>query len=122
MKKYTRKTKRCPKGKILRKGYTATRGKTTYRVRPTCIKDRGEKGKGPKLLPKLKKGELSKYGYGLKHPRSVRRRALDKSMKEFDKNTLIRKLNVLSIYNKNTNPSYSRKAREDMNYIRKTKN
>jgi len=114
----TRK-RRCPNGYILRKGYTAKRGRTTYKVKPTCIKDRGEKGKGPKLLPKLKEGDLTKYGYSLKDPRSKRRKALRKSVKEYGKNTVIRKLNVLSIYNKNTNPSYSRKAREDMNFVRK---
>jgi len=78
--------KACPKGYLLRKGYTrkftnnvmdrgytVKRGDAVFRVypkasrihvEPSCIKDRGLPGtiSGPGIGP-LKKGELIKYGY-----------------------------------------------------------
>jgi hypothetical protein len=50
--------KTCRSGQILREGYTATRKKktilgrllnrgTTYRVKASCIKNKGNPGKGP---------------------------------------------------------------------------
>ena len=43
--------KDCPKGKILRKGYTTKKG---VKVEPKCIKDQGKPGKGPKIFPEIK--------------------------------------------------------------------
>ena len=109
----TRKNKKCPKGKIMRKGYTTKRG---VRVRPTCVKDMGKPGKGKKLFT-LKRGELSKYGYAIKNSQESRRKALKKAMKKFEYATMIRKLNALSILFKNTQPKYYNKLRSDMKWI-----
>lgn len=107
--------KKCPKGEIRIQSYTTKRG---TKVKSYCKKDLGKPGKGKKLFT-LKKGELSKYGCHLTKPRQERQNALKKAMKKFDRNTMIRKLNALSILQKNTNPNYSRKAKTDMTFIQK---
>ena len=67
---------------------------------------------------KLKKGDLTKYGYKLTSSRQTRRKALRRTKKEFSHATLIRKLNALAILHKNKNKKYSRKARDDMAFLR----
>ena len=111
-------TLKCKRGEIVRSRYTRKlkSGKKIV-VKESCIKDLGKKGKGEKLFT-LKKGGLSKYGYSLKKSASQRRQSLKRSNKEFSKGTLIRKLNALSILQKNTNPVISRKAKHDMNWVR----
>jgi len=103
----------CKKGQILRKGYTRKDG---VKVKPVCIKDRGLKGKGPKLFS-LKKGTLSKHGYNLSKKADVRRKALDKAVKEVGHVIVIRKLNALSILQKNINPVNSRKFKYDQQWV-----
>lgn len=107
--------KSCPKGSIRIKSYTKKSG---IKVRSHCKKDLGKPGKGKKLFT-LKKGELGKYGYKLSKSRNERQEALKKAMKKFNTNTMIRKLNALSILQKNVNPKYSRKAKSDMRFIQK---
>ena len=102
--------KSCPNKTIRRKAYTRKNG---TRVKSSCVKDRGIPGKGKKLFT-LKKGGLSKYGYRLSETRPSRQAALRKALKHIPRNTLIRKLNVLSILHKNTNPLFSRRAKEDL--------
>jgi hypothetical protein len=98
--------KRCPKGKILRKGYTTKKG---VKVKPTCVKDMGKPGKGKKLFT-LKKGELGKFGYAIKNNQDTRR-------KKFTYASLVHKLNALSILFKNTAPQYYKKLRSDMKWV-----
>ena len=43
-------SKKCKSGKILRKSYKTKKG---VKVKASCIKDQGKKGKGPKTLPKI---------------------------------------------------------------------
>ena len=50
--------KKCKRGEIKKAGYTTKRG---VQVPPTCIKDRGAPGKGPKVIPKLKEGAMMGY-------------------------------------------------------------
>jgi len=77
--------------------------------------------KNNKTLFKLKKGELTKYGYHLKSKSTTRHKALDKARKQYPYATMIRKLNALAILNKNKNKTFSNKAKADMNYLRKTR-
>ena len=59
--KKKKSSKKCKSGKILRKSYTTKKG---IKVKASCIKDRGKKGKGPKTLPKIKTDmSLGEYGY-----------------------------------------------------------
>ena len=72
-----------------------------------------------KLRLVLKKGSLGKYGYKTKSPKTVRQASLKKALSGLGYSTLIKKLNVLSIYNKNKNPKLSAKVKRDMKYVRK---
>ena len=114
---------KCKKGEILRskytrKAYTTKSGKRVKKitVKASCIEDRGNPGKGNKLFT-LKKGDLSKYGFSFKKTAKQRRQSLKKANKNIDKGTLIRKLNALSILQKNTNPIVSKKAKYDMKWV-----
>jgi len=102
----TQKNSGCPKGYIMRRGYTRkfrasvkTTGFTvrrkgtvytvrpkvnTVRVPPACIKNRGLPGRGVKEgegIGKLRKGELIKYGYQYRLSDSLRQAALKKAIK-----------------------------------------
>lgn len=130
-------TSKCPKGTIRRKAYTrkgytrrayrrkdGTRVKKSTvkksRVPSSCIRDLGKEGKGKRLFT-LKKGDLTKFGYSLKHDASTRRYALKRSMSMFSRNKLIKKLNALYILQKNTNPMYAKRARADMKWVQQQK-
>jgi hypothetical protein len=93
------------------------------RVKSKCVKDRGEKGKGPKLIPKLKKGLLAKYGYHdvMHMTQKARRTALRKALKAYGRDNLIDKLNAVVVLNKNTNPALSRRFAMDRNWVEKQK-
>ena len=115
----------CKRGEIQRKGYTrkaytrkdGTRVKAVY-VQPSCIKDQGLQGKGKKLFT-LRKGTLSRHGYNLSLKAEPRRKALKKAVKAEGTLTVFRKLNALSILQKNTNPVNSRKFKYDANWVKK---
>jgi len=125
----------CKKGMILRKSYNrkpytrkAYTTKSGIRIKPVkvsgshvkraCIKDLGNPGKGKKLFT-LGKGDLTSFGYTLKSNAVTRRSALKKSSKKFNKGKLVKKLNALSVLQKNTNPVLSNKARNDMKWVQK---
>ena len=115
----------CKKGYILRKGYNrkgytrkdGTRVKATY-VPESCIVDRGNPGKGPKLIPKLKKGELSEFGYSLSYRLVGERRGpLKKAIKKYGALSIMRKLNAVATLLKNTSPTKSQRAKADSKWI-----
>lgn len=80
-----------------------------------------KKRSSSKPIFKLKSGDLTKYGYHLKSKATTRHKALGKARKHYPHATIIRKLNALAILHKNKNKVYSRKAKADMNYLRKTR-
>lgn len=102
----------CKSDEILRKGYTTKRG---VRVSPTCITDRGAKGKGPKVIPKLKTGAM--MGYSTYLPQAERRSILKQLLKTTDYATVIRRLNAIRTLQKRTSPTVSRKISRDMKYL-----
>lgn len=115
----------CKKNEILRKGYTRkayTRADGTKvkgsRVKPACILDRGNPGKGPKLIGKMNKGELTEFGYSLS-VRLVgeRREPLKKAIKKYGALSVFRKLNAVSTLLKNTSPTKSERAKADSKWI-----
>lgn len=128
----------CPKGKIVRTGYVRksyTRsspygGKKRISVRRTvvpysCISDMGLSGKGPRTIGgklasigPVRKGTLRKYGYSLSKPSNLRHRALRKAIKARGRNTIMRKVNAIYVWFKNTNKRYSSIAARDKNWIR----
>jgi len=115
----TRKTRKstCGKGMIMRDAYVRKDG---TRVGASCIKDRGLPGKGAKLFT-VKKGGLTKYGYRLDNSKQVRHQALGKARNHMPYARLIRKLNAIRILHKNTNPTYAKKLKQDMEWLKKTR-
>ena len=127
---------KCHKGEIARASYEkqAYDRKAYYRkdnvhvkaahigkvnVGEACIKDLGNKGRGPNLIPKLEKGDLKKFGYSSKDKKEQREMALKKAVAAKDKNSVIRKLNAVSNLMKNTHPDISKKFHSDMLFVQK---
>ena len=71
-----------------------------------------------KVRIKVSKGKL--LGYHVTDPLKMRRSVLKKIVKDMPYNKLIKRLNVLSIYNKNRHPEISQKIKRDISFLRKT--
>jgi len=95
---YTRKGK-----KIHRKGYFK--------------KDVGAFGRGPKVIPPLEEGELTKHGFSINASASARRRALTKSVKEDSYRTTLSRIIALQVLFKRTNPTYSKRMESDRKWL-----
>lgn len=124
----------APKGKIWRAGYTKKAytmvrdGKKikvkSSKVAPSLVKDKGKPGKTPKskkVLPKLEKNVLGKYGYhDVKHMSSVERHdALKKAVKAKGVRKTYGHIIVAASYVKNTSPSTYKKMRSDVKWMHK---
>jgi hypothetical protein len=136
----TYKNNGCPKGYILRKGYTrkfrpsvkesgftVRRKGIIYTVRPkansitvpsSCIKDRGLPGKGPEGIGKLRKGELIKYGYQYRLSDSIRQTSLKRAIKRYGALSVYRKLDAVAKLSLRTAPDASKIFSRDRNWIR----
>jgi len=123
--------KTCPSGQILREGYTATRKKktilgrllnrgTTYRVKASCIKNKGNPGKGPAVIGPLRQGDLKDAGYDHNDPAHERHIALIKAVSEYGPLSTLRKLNAIAVLNKNVAPTRAKIYRTDRDWISKT--
>lgn len=101
---------------IHRKGYTRQNG---TRVHPTTfnIVNRGAPGRGPKLIPPLKRGALSTFGYSIKKSNASRRTAITRAKKNVPVVTLRRRLQVLATLFKRTNPMYSKRALKNIRIL-----
>lgn len=64
---------------------------------------------------KLKKGGLA--GYRINDPVKQKQKALDKLVNKNGYSTIVKRLNVLAIYNKNRYPNYTSKVRRDISYL-----
>jgi hypothetical protein len=139
----TQKNSACPKGYIMRRGYTRkfrasvkTTGFTvrrkgtvytvrpkvnTVRVPPACIKNRGLPGKGVKEgegIGKLRKGELIKYGYQYRLSDSLRQAALKKAIKRYGALSVYRKLDAVAKLSLRTAPDASGIFVKDRDWVR----
>ena len=130
----------CPRGYLLRKpyvrsyqtstkrtGYQVKRGNKTYRAYPktnktvvkaTCIKDLAGPGQSSSIIGPLRKGDLSKYGYGAKKPEYERHVALNKAIQEYGALTTYRKLNAVAKLSVRRAPGISKIFEKDRNWIR----
>ena len=120
---------KCPSGTIRRKAYTRksyTRTNGTVvrgvHVKAGCVKDKGLPGKtkaSRKVLPKPVKGALGKYGYAnIKHmPATKRRTSLTNAVKTEGYAPIIRRLNLIANYNKNSDPKAHTVIRSDIAWI-----
>lgn len=104
--------KSCNKGEIKKVGYTTKRG---VKVPPTCIKDRGAPGKGPKVIPTLKEGAM--MGYSTNETQKVRRRILNSLVKKESYSTVIKRLNAIRVLMRRTEPERSKKIEKDIIYL-----
>jgi hypothetical protein len=126
---------KCPKGMIIRNGYhtrsytrkNGTRVKSK-KIKSKCIKSRGLPGKtslryrgSKKGIGKLKSGELGKHGYhSIKNMgQSSRHIALKRAINDYGVKKILKKLNAIRVYQKNTSPKISKLFYEDMRWIRK---
>ena len=112
---------KCKKGEIVKEGYK-TKTNITKIVRPTCIKGTNIKGtiKGIKREPTfvLQKGTLGQYGYHSVESKEKRHAALKIAIKHIKPLSVYRKLNVLSILNKNRNPKISKLFKDDAEWLK----
>lgn len=85
------------------KGYRRSDGTWVKRhwVPPTRIKDRGEPGKGPKLLPPLREGKMERYGYHLDKSAEKRHRAIRRSARGVGYAKTMQRVNALRVLMKN---------------------
>ena len=72
------------------------------------------------VIGPLKKGNLTNCGYRVKNTMKDRRKTLKCAVKKYGGLSVFRKLNAISILNKNRNPEVSRKTKKDRNWIKKT--
>jgi hypothetical protein len=132
----------CPKGYILRRGYTrkfrpsvkasgftVRRKGTVYTVRPkantirvppSCIQNRGLPGKGPvegEGFGKLRKGELIKYGYQYRLSDSLRQSALKKAIKRYGPLSVYRKLDAVAKLSLRTAPDANKIFVRDRDWV-----
>jgi hypothetical protein len=106
-----------PRKTHTRKAYTRkTRARVaSVKVHPTaCVRGYTGPGKG---IGKLKKGALSRYGYGTSKTSRSRHIALNAAVKHDGALTVYRRLNALSTYTKRTAPATSKTARSDRAYV-----
>lgn len=131
----------CPKGFILRSGYTrkfrpsvkasgftVRRKGTVYTVRPkvntikvnaSCVKNRGLPGKGVgEGIGKLRKGDMIKYGYQYRLSDSLRQTALKKAIKRYGALSVYRKLDAVGKLSVRTAPDASKIFVRDRNWIK----
>jgi Family of unknown function (DUF5771) len=106
----------CPPGQIMRKGYR--RRKSGTYVKPSCIKDRGAPGKGPKLFNVTHPGILTNMGYHTYESMGLRHSAIERAVKKSGYAEIFKALNNLRLWNKRVNPELSFKASRDINYLR----
>ena len=116
----SRKRRSCPKGQIMRKGYTRrSRSGRRVRVKSVCIKDLGAPGKGPKTLPPIKKNVVTKYGYSTNKRATQRHHALAKAIENEAPLPIMRHLILIANYMKVSNPRANKTLRQDAKWIKK---
>ena len=125
----------CPEGYTIRKGYTRkisnSIGKKGYtrrvkgvlhnvhpktnstQVEAACVKKRKTRSIG-----KLRKGELIKYGYQYRLSDALRRKALEKAVKQYGALSVYRKLDAVAKLSVTTAPDASKVFGKDRNWIR----
>ena len=70
----------------------------------------------------LKPGMLTSYGYHIDLPVKERQDALTKAYKAYGLSKLIKRLNILGVYNKYKNPKITETVNKDMEFIQKLDN
>jgi hypothetical protein len=116
--------KLCPDGQILRKKYKTNKGTI---VSSKCIKDRGQPGKGPNILPPVDTEiHFSKFGYKTTNSAPTRQKALSSIVNYYKKNKnlperkaalkVLRRVVLLRTYNK-SNEKIKNIMSKDVKYL-----
>jgi hypothetical protein len=72
------------------------------------------------LKTPLQKGELTELGYSVKNTSDMRRKALYKAVRKYGAVPVMRKLNLIAVYNRNMYPKYSKIYNSDKKWVRRT--
>ena len=123
----TTRTGACHVGQILRSGYRrkaytradGTRVKASY-VPPRCVKSQGLPGKtmaSAKVLPRLRHGELTRYGYRADKPAAQRLKALKRSAAAYGYRSTVGRVVAIMNYSKH-NPRLHRIYKTDLKNLR----
>ena len=101
-----------------RKRYTAKRGGKNVKVGKSKVKattfparDRGKKGRGPKVVPPLEKGALGGPGF-FKRSNEKQEKILFERAKELGEKKVVGELRTLQLFFKTTDPEKSKRALE----------
>lgn len=124
-KKYKTTSKKCSKGKILRRGYIrrSKKGKK-IEVPPTCVKDTGKPGRtldSKKIPVLLDKNFLGKFGYkDVKYMSTQdRRAALKKAAKKEKSLSIYRRLILFATLSKAKDKKFAKIVRADAEWLKK---
>jgi len=116
-------TKKCKSNEIMREGYKRKSKSTkVIEVGPVCVESKTGKPHGKQLFV-LEKDVLKKYGYvDVKNlSKQQRQTALKKSLKNIKPLSLMRRLNALSVLNKDQNEKLSKLFKDDAEWVKTTK-
>ncbi len=72
-----------------------------------------------KTITELKPGMLTKFKYHVHMPTKEKHASLKKAYKAYGYSTLIKRLNILAVYNKYKHPDIAELVHKDMEYVRK---
>ena len=87
--------------------------------RSVRLKRSPRRRKSRSVIPTLKKGELTKYGYSSKLPAKERRESLKKAVKKYSPLSVFRKLNAVATLNKNRSPKLTKIFNSDKNWVKR---
>lgn len=114
----------CTNNRTLRKAYVRyTKSGKRKLVKGSCISKRGlSNRKTVKKIGPLRKGNLKQYGYQqiLDLSLTKRHEALKQAVDKYGSLSVWKKVNVLYIFFKNTNPELSELYNQDRTWIKKT--
>lgn len=85
----------------------------------TRIKSKSRSKSRTKTIAELKPGMLTKFKYHVHMPLKERQESLRKAYKAYGYSTLIKRLNILAVYNKYKHPDIVEIVHKDMEYVRK---
>ena len=72
-----------------------------------------------KSIGKLRKGELTQFGYSTSKTARSRHIALNQATKKYGRLSVFRKLNALAVYTKRRSPKTSKRALSDRTFVGK---
>ena len=101
----------------------ACKSKSRSRSKPKSkSKSKSKSRSRSRTISILKPGMLTSYGYHIDLPVKERQDALTKAYKAYGLSKLIKRLNILGVYNKYKNPKITETVHKDIDFIHKLNN